>query len=91
MYRSTGNTHGSTPPGTWYLVPGVKLMSGYYSFSYCTGRPGGVVVTLECCYKLLLIALILESESRRGEILDVFAKKEERDELLRAPSVGRCN
>ena len=49
------------------------------------------MVTLECCYKLLLIALILESESRRGEILDVFAKKEKRDELLRAPSVGRCN
>ena len=36
---------------------------------------------------LLLIVLVLELESRRGEILHVSAKK--KDQLLRAPSVGR--
>ena len=36
---------------------------------------------------LLLIVLILEFESRRGEILKLLAKI--KDQLLRAPSVGK--
>ena len=30
-------------------------------------------------------------ESRRGEILNLFAKKRKKDQLLRAPSVGKHN
>ena len=39
---------------------------------------------------LLLVVLVLEFESRRGEILKLFAKIKKKDKkLLRAPSVGR--
>ena len=36
------------------------------------GRPGGLVITLECYY----IVMVREFESRRGEILNLFAKIE---------------
>ena len=39
----------------------------------------------------MLLALVREFESRRGEILNLFAKKKKKDELLRAPSVGKHN
>ena len=38
----------------------------------------------------MLLVLIREFESRRGEILNLFAKKK-KDQLLRAPSVGKHN
>ena len=38
----------------------------------------------------MLLALVLEFESHRGEILKLFAKNK-KDQLLRAPSVGRRN
>ena len=48
------------------------------------GRPGGLVVNL------ILLALVLEFESHRDEILTKFAKKKKKDQLLRTPSsVGR--
>ena len=48
------------------------------------------MVTLE--YYLLLIALVLGFDSHRGEILTVFAKMQQMDQLLRAlSSVGRYN
>ena len=37
---------------------------------------------------MLLIVLVLEFESRSGEILN-FSQKIEKDQLLRAPSVGK--
>ena len=40
---------------------------------------------------LPLIVLVRGFESRRGEILNLFAKKKKKDELLRAPSVGKRN
>ena len=39
---------------------------------------------------LVLKVMIREFESRRGEILNLFAKKK-KDQLLRAPSVGKHN
>ena len=39
------------------------------------GRPGGLVVTLECFNYILLIAFILEFESHRGDILHSNTKK----------------
>ena len=50
------------------------------------GRPGGllIVVALEC----YVLALAREFESRREEILNLFAKIK-KDQLLRAPSVGK--
>ena len=39
---------------------------------------------------LLLVVFAREFESRRGEILNVFAKIK-KDQLLRAPSVGKHN
>ena len=40
----------------------------------------------------MLLALVLEFESHRGEILSIFAKiTKEEDQLLRAASVGRHN
>ena len=39
---------------------------------------------------ILYIVLVLEFESRRGKILNLLAKME-KDEPLRAPSVGRHN
>ena len=41
----------------------------------------------------MLLVLVREFESRRGDILNLFAKKKKkkRDELLRAPSVGKHN
>ena len=39
---------------------------------------------------LLLIVLVREFESRRGEILNLCAKIK-KDQLLRAPSVGKHN
>ena len=46
------------------------------------------MVTLEY-YSL---ALVLEFDSRRGEILNLFAKVQKKDQLLRTPSsVGRHN
>ena len=38
---------------------------------------------------ILLIVLVREFESRRGKILNLFAKKKKDQELLRAPSVGK--
>ena len=38
---------------------------------------------------ILLMVLVREFESRRGEILNLFAKK--KNQLLRAPSVGKHN
>ena len=38
----------------------------------------------------MLLVLISEFESRRGEILNLFAKIK-KDQLLRAPSVGKLN
>ena len=38
----------------------------------------------------MLLVLIREFESRRGEILNLFAKKK-KDQLLRAPGVGNHN
>ena len=38
----------------------------------------------------MLLVLIREFESRRGEILNLFAKMK-KDQLLRAPSVGKHN
>ena len=46
-------------------------MCGKYRGNYCVYRPDGLVVALEC-YQLVLI---LELESRRGEILNNFQKK----------------
>ena len=43
-----------------------------------------------CPRMLLLVVLVLKLESRRGE-LESVCKKEEKDQLLRAPSVGRHN
>ena len=41
---------------------------------------------------LILMGLVLEFESRRREILNLFAKMEKKkDQLLKAPSVGRHN
>ena len=37
----------------------------------------------------MLLVLIREFESRRGQILNLFAKKKKKDQLLRAPSVGK--
>ena len=47
------------------------------------------MVALEC-YVLVLVG---EFESSRGEILNLFAKKKrkKKDQLLRAPSVGKRN
>ena len=40
----------------------------------------------------MLLVLVREFESRRGEILNLFAKKKKKkDQLLRAPSVGKHN
>ena len=50
--------------------------------------PDSLVVTLECHYKI--VVLFLEFESRRVEILDIFAKIK-KDQLPRVPSVGRLN
>ena len=51
-----------------------------------------VVVTLECC-EYYDIVLVREFESRRGEILNLLAKKKKKNQLLRAPinSVGKHN
>ena len=38
----------------------------------------------------MLLVLVREFESRRGEISKLFAKKK-KDQLLRAPSVGKHN
>ena len=38
----------------------------------------------------MLLALIREFETRRGEVLDLFAKKRDQ-QLLRAPRVGKHN
>ena len=47
------------------------------------GRPRGLVVALERYYTSMLVR---EFESRRGESLILFVKKEkEKDQLLRAP------
>ena len=47
-----------------------------------------MVVTLECCYEIL-IGLVLEFEY--GENWNLFAKKKKKDHLLKAPSVGKRN
>ena len=39
----------------------------------------------------MLVVLVREFECRRGEILNVFTKKEKEDELLIAASVGKHN
>ena len=39
----------------------------------------------------MLLVLVREFESRRGEILNLFAKIKKKDQLLRAPSVGKRN
>ena len=40
----------------------------------------------------MLLVLVREFESRRGGILNLFAKKKKKkDQLLRAPSVGKHN
>ena len=42
--------------------------------------------------RMLLVVLDREFESRRGEILKLFAEmKKQKDQLLRAPSVGKHN
>ena len=38
---------------------------------------------------MLLVVWVREFETRRGEILNLFAKKK-KDQLLRAPSVGKA-
>ena len=43
-----------------------------------------------CIYIYLLLALVRELESRRGEISNLYAKIK-KDQLLRAPSVGKHN
>ena len=52
-----------------------------------TGRPGGLVVTLECYYRVVFV--------RRGEIWIYLQKKrsvkKKKDQVLRAPCVGRHN
>ena len=40
---------------------------------------------------LLIMVLVREIESRRGQILNIFAKIKKTDQLLRAPSVGKHN
>ena len=37
----------------------------------------------------MLLVLVREFESRRGEILNLFEKKKKKDQLLRAPSLGK--
>ena len=39
----------------------------------------------------MLLVLVREFESRRGEILNLFAKMKKKDQLLRASSVGKHN
>ena len=39
----------------------------------------------------MLPVLVRQFESRRGEILILFVKKKQKDQLLRAPSVGKRN
>ena len=64
-------------------------------FRYKPVAPVGLVVTLEYYYDL--VALVLdESNSHRGEILNLFATMQKRDQLLRASinssvAGSRCN
>ena len=39
----------------------------------------------------MLLVFIREFQSRRGEILNLFAKIKNKDQLLRAPNVGKHN
>ena len=45
------------------------------------------MVALECYY----VVLVREFESRRDEILNLFAKKKKNDQVLRAHSVRKNN
>ena len=57
------------------------LLSSYFTASHrwTSGSPR------------MLVELVREFESRRGEIMNLFAKIKKKDQLLRAPSVGKHN
>ena len=59
------------------MIPLSKHESGVYndwSPRWCSGYPR------------ILLALVLEFDSHRSEILNMFAKMRKKDQLLRAPS-----
>ena len=52
--------------------------------SFHGGRPGGIAFSLE-----FLLALVLEFESHRGEIVNLFATKRERKKIATAEGALR--